>query len=166
MGINKKGLSNVFIWSIFVYIVVLFVLSIYITWKTDHKELSVSCDLITSYALRYLTDEDLIRQGKRMDCSAFTSAVYKKFGVQLPRSSKQQYNGFYNQNTEPEPADLVFFKNDKNKISHVGIKLADSTFIHSPGRNKPVRIDSLNNAYWRENYVGTKSVLARSTDNE
>jgi cell wall-associated NlpC family hydrolase len=38
------------------------------------------------------------------------------------------------------PADLVFFKNNDNKINHVGIALENHQIIHASGK---VRVDNL-----------------------
>lgn len=161
MKINKR-IYDVVILTISVYLIVLFIVSGVISWKTDHNTISVSSEVVIAYALRFLSDEKLIQEGRRMDCSAFTSAVYKKFGIRLPRSSKQQFKNYLNRNGEQLSADLVFFKNNINQISHVGILLNDSTFIHSPGRNKAVRVDSLDMKYWKKYFAGTGSVLYTS----
>lgn len=109
--------------------------------------------------MQYLTNEKLVREGSVMDCSSYTSAVYKKFGIHLPRSSKDQFNNYLNQHEELFAADLVFFKDDYNNVSHVGLILSDSTFIHSPGRNKSVRIDNLKKEYWEKSFAGSGCVL-------
>jgi cell wall-associated NlpC family hydrolase len=154
-----KRISDVVIALILVYLAVLFVVSAFLSWKTTQDDMSISRQVITSYATQYLTNERLVKEGRAMDCSSFTSAVFKKFGIQLPRSSKEQFKNYLTQDKELFPADLVFFKNDYNTVSHVGLILTDSTFIHSPGRNKAVRIDSLKHEYWKNCLIGTGSVL-------
>lgn len=77
-----------------------------------------------------------------IDCSGFTQMVFKIAGYKLSRDSGQQalqgkpVKSF----DEARPGDLAFFKNSKDKISHVGILLSDEKIIHASGR---VRIDSI-----------------------
>ncbi len=160
-----KRIINILLIAIFIYLLTLFGISGYISWKANQSHLDVTPGLITSYALMYLTDDKLMARGNQMDCSSFTASVYRKYGITIPRSAKQQFKNFLIQNDEPMPADLVFFVNTKNTISHVGILLSDSSFIHSPGKNKPVRIDYLNNLYWKQKYYGTKCVLCETSEN-
>ncbi len=63
-----------------------------------------------------------------IDCSGLVQLVYKIHGITIPRDSWQQ------------PGDLVFFDNDKGKISHVGMIFSKGLVIHASGR---VRIDSI-----------------------
>jgi gamma-D-glutamyl-L-lysine dipeptidyl-peptidase len=77
-----------------------------------------------------------------IDCSGLTQLVYKIKGIPIPRDSwKQAEEGnavdFIDQ---AEPGDLVFFDNDRGKISHVGMILSRGLVIHASGR---VRIDSI-----------------------
>lgn len=77
-----------------------------------------------------------------IDCSGFTQLVYKVHGTAIPRDSWQQAEAgtgidFIDQAI---PGDLVFFDNDRGKITHVGMILSKGLVIHSSGR---VRIDSI-----------------------
>ena len=77
-----------------------------------------------------------------MDCSGFTQLVYKICGRQIPRNSWMQAEigepiTFIE---ETKPGDLVFFDNERGKISHVGMIFAKGLVIHASGR---VRIDSI-----------------------
>lgn len=77
-----------------------------------------------------------------IDCSGFTQIVYRITGIELPRDASQQQD--YGETVEFEDkksGDLAFFKNVKNKISHVGIIGDNSKIIHASGH---VRIDLLN----------------------
>lgn len=77
-----------------------------------------------------------------IDCSGFTQLVYKVNGDPIPRDSWQQAETGRNIDfiDEAEPGDLVFFDNDRGKISHVGMILSKGLVIHASGR---VRIDSI-----------------------
>ena len=64
-----------------------------------------------------------------VDCSGFVKNVYKEVGVDLPRTSAEQFNILKPTNT-PVVGDLVFFKR-ANTINHVGIFIGDGKMIHS-----------------------------------
>jgi hypothetical protein len=77
-----------------------------------------------------------------IDCSGFTQVVYSLCGIHLPRDAYQQAElGETVTLNDINPADLVFFENDSNRIHHVGIALENNQIIHASGK---VRIDQLN----------------------
>lgn len=66
-----------------------------------------------------------------IDCSALTQNVYKEIGVEIPRTSAEQYE--FCDLIEPEErkvGDLVFFAKSTT-ISHVGIYVGDNEVIHA-----------------------------------
>jgi hypothetical protein len=77
-----------------------------------------------------------------IDCSGFTQMVFKICGYKLLRDSSQQANQgkSVKEFGQAKPGDLAFFKNAEDKITHVGILLAEEKIIHASGR---VRIDQL-----------------------
>lgn len=95
------------------------------------------------------------------DCSGLIWFVYRQHGITLPRVSWQQFGvGKAVQFSELRPADLVFFKIDKNgKSLHAGILTDRGTFIHAPSSGKRVMESSLNNTYWRQHYIGARRVF-------
>lgn len=77
-----------------------------------------------------------------IDCSGLTQLVFKLHNISIPRDSwKQAESGktidFID---EAEAGDLVFFDNDRGRISHVGMIISRGLVIHASGR---VRIDSI-----------------------
>ena len=95
------------------------------------------------------------------DCSGYTGYVFKQAGIQLPRTSGQQYNvGTPVNKANLQSGDLVFFSGSKSsKISHVGIYIGNNQFI-SATSSKGIKIDSINDRYyWGSRYVGAKRVL-------
>lgn len=99
--------------------------------------------------------------GRGVDCSGFTMAVYRLNGLDLPRTSGEQYKRgtFIDKNSLTE-GDLVFFDTaGKGRISHVGIYVGDGRFIHAPSRGKRVREDRLSSKYYRRWYAGAKSYM-------
>jgi len=87
--------------------------------------------------------------------------AYHLNGLNLPRSSKEQYKaGVPVKGSQLLRGDLVFFASSRGQnVSHVGIYAGDNTFIHAPGRGKKVRIDLLSNRYFKSRYVGARTYL-------
>lgn len=76
-----------------------------------------------------------------IDCSALIQVVYRMAGYWLPRDAWQQEQCGTNVATEIQSGDLAFFKNEEQKIVHVGI-LCDSTrIIHASGCVRQDRFD-------------------------
>ena len=67
---------------------------------------------------------------KGADCSGFTLAVYSKYGVSLPHSSKAQANcGTRISVSDVQPGDLVFY-GGKN-IHHVAMYIGNGQVVHA-----------------------------------
>lgn len=77
-----------------------------------------------------------------IDCSGFVQLVYKIRGVNIPRDSWQQAEAGENISFigETLPGDLVFFDDERGRITHVGMILSQGLVIHASGR---VRIDAI-----------------------
>lgn len=97
-----------------------------------------------------------------VDCSGLVTAVYREFNISLPRSSKDQSRvGDGVNKSNLEPADLVFFKTSgSGTISHVGIYLGDGKFIHASTSARKVRVDHLNDDYFKRRYRGARRVVS------
>lgn len=93
------------------------------------------------------------------DCSGFTTWVFNKYGIHLPRSSREQFQtGTSVAKNSLRKGDLVFFRS-KRGINHVGIYLENGKFIHSANRGKNVTISHLEEDYWRTHYAGGRRVF-------
>ena len=93
------------------------------------------------------------------DCSGFTTWVFNRYGVNLPRSSREQYQvGKEVAKNSLRKGDLVFFRS-KRGINHVGIYLENGKFIHSATYGKNVTISHLEEDYWRTHYAGGRRVF-------
>ena len=69
-----------------------------------------------------------------IDCSAFTAAVFQKFGLILPDSPAQQLAmGTPVSGSELKPGDLVFFDEDGGggPPTHVGIYMGNGRIVHA-----------------------------------
>ena len=102
---------------------------------------------------------DSRREG--FDCSGLTMTVYQLNGLDLPRTSRQQwYAGTPVGRRELAKGDLVFFATSGGKrVSHVGIYVGRNQFIHAPGRGKTIRVASLSSKYYRKRYLGGRRYL-------
>ena len=94
------------------------------------------------------------------DCSGFTTWVFNRYGMHLPRSSREQYQmgTMVASKNNLRKGDLVFFRS-KRGINHVGIYLEDGKFIHSATYGKNVTISHLEEDYWRTHYAGGRRVF-------
>ena len=89
---------------------------------------------------------------KGVDCSGFTKNIYQEiFGINLARTSGLQFKNSQPIIGELKLGDLVFFKINKSRISHVGIYLDNNKFIHS-SVSKGVTISSLNDKYYKSKF--------------
>ncbi len=95
------------------------------------------------------------------DCSGLSMTVYQLNGLNLPRSSKEQYEaGSPVGRNDLMKGDLVFFATSgKNKVAHVGIYVGDGRFIHAAGRGKNIRMDHLSSSYYKKRYVGGRTYI-------
>ncbi|SFL54362.1 NlpC/P60 family protein [Paenibacillus sp. 1_12] len=90
------------------------------------------------------------------DCSSFTQHVYKQYGIQLPRSSKQQSTvGSYVSRNQLQPGDLVFFY---SPIHHVAIYMGNGKILHTYG-GPGVTISDMNSGWWSSHYKTARRVL-------
>jgi len=94
------------------------------------------------------------------DCSGFVADVFRHTaGITMPRSTNEiNHIGRAIRAEELRSGDLVFFNTLKNKFSHVGIYLGDERFIHAPSKGGKVRIENMNDAYWKKNYDGARRI--------
>jgi cell wall-associated NlpC family hydrolase len=93
------------------------------------------------------------------DCSGFTTWLFGKVGVNLPRNSgKQFHTGREVDKSRLRKGDLVFFGNG-NHITHVGIYLEGHKFIHCSSSGDTVKISSLDAPVWEAQYSGARRVF-------
>ena len=90
-----------------------------------------------------------------IDCSAFTARFYQQvFGFNLLRTALDQCNMscMIEDKTALKEGDLVFFRINSRRISHVGVYLMNQFFVHASGHG--VMISSLNDTYWKKYFAG------------
>ncbi len=96
------------------------------------------------------------------DCSGLVDYVFRtEAGIDLPRTSREM-----SRLPDPRvgaarllPGDLVFFRTEGGGVSHVGIYVGKGRFVHAPETGGTVRLDHLDNPYWRRHFLYGKRVL-------
>ena len=88
------------------------------------------------------------------DCSGLVYYTHKQFGVTTPRTSQAQF-GLAKpvQLNRLASGDVIFFKLNRQKISHVGIYVGIGRFIHAPTSGKKVAMNYLNDPYWKSRII-------------
>lgn len=94
-----------------------------------------------------------------VDCSGLVQRVFRDFGIQLPRTSYEQFRtGVGIPRSKLEPGDLVFFNTNGAGASHVGIYVGNGQFISAT--RSCVEIQSLDHPYWASTYRGSRRVIS------
>lgn len=91
------------------------------------------------------------------DCSGFTGYVYRKAGYSLPRGADDQFASL-TPVRKPQPGDLVFFRINGQRVSHVGIYAGNYRFIHAPRTGKNVGYADMRISYWKKRYAGARTI--------
>lgn len=97
-----------------------------------------------------------------VDCSGFTYSVLKNFGINVNRTSRDQYsNGTAVSRENLQAGDLLFFNTGGNtRISHVGMYIGNGQYIHSTdSKGMGVSIANLSSAYAKNTYYGARRVI-------
>lgn len=118
--------------------------NIYTTDKDFDKSYISTDESITDTAKRFINAPYIWggRVPSGIDCSGFCQLVYKIHGIPVPRDSYQQADTgvIIDFIDNSKPGDLVFFDNDRGKITHTGMIFSEGLIIHASGR---VRIDPI-----------------------
>ena len=109
------------------------------------------------------------RGPKAFDCSGFTSYVYRQFGIELSRSSRDQardgkaVEGTY---ADMQKGDIIIFgaRASRRSIGHVGIFIEmmpdgqDFTFIHA-ATHGGVTVSHIKEEYYATRFLGARRIL-------
>lgn len=88
------------------------------------------------------------------DCSGYVKYVYSYFGIELKRTTYEQYiEGVHVSKDELRQGDLVFF--GYGIPNHVGIYLGNDCYIHAPTSGDYVRVSHLS----RSDYFGARRLF-------
>lgn len=90
-----------------------------------------------------------------IDCSGFVTALYQNV---YQRSLSGTSGALYRQSRKIKRADLqqgdlVFFKINRGRVSHVGVYVANGYFVHASTKAGVV-LSNLDEDYYRKNYAG------------
>ena len=109
------------------------------------------------------------RGPKAFDCSGFTSYVYRQFGYELPRSSRDQARGgrpVEGTYADMQKGDIVIFggRAGRRNVGHVGIFIemsedgSDFTFIHAAVHGG-VTVSHVTEEYYAVRFLGARRYL-------
>jgi peptidoglycan DL-endopeptidase LytE len=94
------------------------------------------------------------------DCSGLVKTLFSKFNIQLPRTSREQYQqGEKIDRDKLEVGDLVFFSSGGKNPTHVGIYVGQDKFIHAALKARQVIVSDLNKIWYSMRYLGARRVI-------
>ena len=89
------------------------------------------------------------------DCSGLVMYSHDVVGIPIPRTAREQHRAATPVAAGKQRAgDLVFFRTSGNGVSHVGVLVESSRFVHAPSSGKYVVISNLDEEFWSERIVG------------
>ncbi len=95
-----------------------------------------------------------------LDCSGLVKTLFSKFNIDLPRSSREQFQqGERVSRDELKPGDLVFFSSGGSQPTHVGIYVGDNKFLHAARKARQVIVSDLNKIWYTMRYLGARRVI-------
>ena len=102
---------------------------------------------------------------KGFDCSGYVQYLYKKNGINLPRTAwSQSKQGIAVDKAHLEKGDLLFFLTDKKRgipVTHVGIYLGNGEFIHAASKKKGIIISPINHGHYADTFVSARRVVKK-----
>lgn len=138
--------------------------------------LSPVADKMINYAKRFLgTRYRLGAMGPRaFDCSGFTGYVYRNFGINLDRTSREQFlQGEHVGVENLRPGDLLFFSSrssGRGNVGHVAMVVSvDSStqtckFIHASVKKGVTYQTFPDGGYYQRNFIGARRILGTELD--
>lgn len=97
------------------------------------------------------------------DCSGFILYIFKKYDLDLPRTSASQAKaGTHVDKDDLRLGDLVFFNTSGRGVSHAGIYIGNDQFAHA-STSRGVRINKLSDSYYKTRYVTARRVISQES---
>ena len=97
------------------------------------------------------------------DCSGYTQYLYRKEGVELPRTAYEQSKvGKEVSRFELKKGDLLFFLTDKSRgipVTHVGMYLGHDKFIHAASKKKGIITSSFSKSRYSRLFVTARRII-------
>ena len=129
-----------------------------VCWKSPDEMITVTELAIAFIGIPYRYGGNTLRG---IDCSAFVKKIYSMVNVVIPRTTWEQLRiGRKVEKHELTHGDLVFFRSEKG--NHVGIYVGDDKFIHASSRSRKVKIDHLDESYFKRRFI--KAVRVREVE--
>jgi cell wall-associated NlpC family hydrolase len=95
-----------------------------------------------------------------VDCSGLVKVLFAKLHVELPRSSREQIqSGKEISLDQLETGDLVFFSNQGEIPTHVGVYLGNDQFLHAEQKAGRVIITNLKDPWYARRFLGARRVM-------
>lgn len=104
-----------------------------------------------------------------VDCSGLIQQGFAKFGINLPRTSYQQYSqGQAVDMRGLRPGDLVFFDTDHAKAGpdHVAIYMGGGKMLEAPRPGKKVQITDMTQSYYADSFMGGRRISGVWAENQ
>ena len=102
---------------------------------------------------------------KGFDCSGYVQYLYKKSGVNLPRTAwSQSKKGIPIDKSHLQEGDLLFFLTDKKRgipVTHVGIYLGHGEMIHAASKKKGIIISPITHGHYADTFVSARRVVKK-----
>jgi cell wall-associated NlpC family hydrolase len=93
------------------------------------------------------------------DCSGLMQWAYKEAGISIGRVTTQQiHDGVAVDRAHLRAGDMVFFQDSSGYVHHVGMYIGDDKFLHAPHTGDVVKISSLNEPYYVQQWAGARRV--------
>lgn len=90
------------------------------------------------------------------DCSGFVYSIYSQvFGIKLERTSAAMHEKAKSiKLNQLKEGDLLFFRIDSKKVSHVGMHITADYFIHASTK-KGVVVSSIAEPYYKQHFISS-----------
>ena len=99
------------------------------------------------------------------DCSGLIRYAYQQHGITLPRRSVDQAREGTAVTKSVDslvPGDILTFSNQRGRITHVGLYVGESKFIHSASKGVQLSVLSPDDVYgkwWYQRWVGARRIV-------
>jgi murein DD-endopeptidase len=94
------------------------------------------------------------------DCSGLVYYAYSQVGLEVPRTSREQFRAARKISLDELGAGDVMFFQDQAKLSHVGIYVGEGLFVHAPDKGQRVSVASIDAPYYQQHLVAVGRLLA------
>jgi cell wall-associated NlpC family hydrolase len=89
------------------------------------------------------------------DCSGLVRFIHDQLGIFAPRTAAEQFSAATPVKLDRlEPGDLLFFRIEGRRVSHVAIYTGEGRFVHAPQTGRPVELRTLDDGFYRPRLAG------------